>query len=275
MPVRLSSARSLNNKWIDFPPLHPAQPPRHVLRPARRAPNSPPHSPPNSPPNSPTNSPPNLPPNSPPKSPPLRSHRALKLPLPFRLLRVVLLILLLLLLGASPTACRYQNCSFLEGYILQYVCNSEYVENIRLQHKDRIPAIGTPYAIWRRSDSNDPNYLLISFYDSPLFSCYTVVMSDGQFYCDGHNFVEPNTEAAQLHCINFPFQYATDLYDACARTPCPANSPPLSTVIAYMKENIQRTNEAAPRLQRPAAVPFILPLLPFLLSRYFGILLCQ
>ncbi|KAI8037755.1 uncharacterized protein LOC128259732 [Drosophila gunungcola] len=235
MPVRLSSARSLNN---------PRHPPRHALR-------------------QPSSSPPN-------------TKLQLQPHCPLPLLRRVLLLLFLLLLGPAPTLCEPgPNCTFIEGYILQYVCHGSYVEDMRLQHKDRLPALGTPYAIWRRSDTIDPAYLLISFYDSPLFSCYTVVMSEGQFYCDGRNFVEPNTEAAQLQCINFPFHYTTDLYDACAASPCPDDSPPISVAIAYMKENIKKTSEAGPPAKRPPFFHFLVPTIHFLLTRYFAILLCQ
>ncbi|XP_033158744.1 uncharacterized protein LOC117140098 [Drosophila mauritiana] len=253
MPVRLSSARSLNNKWIDRPslrpPQHTKQPkhPRHSLRPVC------------SPPPSTTTLPP----------PQLKPHP------PCPLFRPVPFLLLLLILGPVPAACKDQNCTFLEGYILQYVCHSSYIEEIRLQHKDRIPAIGTPYAIWKRPDTHDPSYLLISFYDSPLFSCYTVVMHKGKFYCDGRNFIEPNTEVEQMHCLNYPFHYTLHLYNACAKKPCSEGSPPIAVAIAYMKSNIRRTSEAVPRVKRPAAVPLLVPIIPLLLSRYFGILLCQ
>ncbi|XP_016992293.1 uncharacterized protein LOC108054055 [Drosophila rhopaloa] len=246
MPVRLSSARSLNN-------------PRQHPRPVWRRPRSPSPSSSSSP--------------SPLPSPTLKVQPHCPLPLP--LLRPVLVLLLLVILAPAPAVCDEPNCTFIEGYMLQYVCHSKYVEEIRLQHKDRIPAIGTPYAIWRRPDTNDPSYLLISFYDSPLFSCFTVVMSDGKFYCDGRNFIEPNTDAAQLHCINFPFHYTTHLYDSCARTPSPDDSPPISVAIAYMKENIKNNNQAGLRVKCPAFFPFLVPMIPFLISRYFGILLCQ
>ncbi|XP_039488629.1 uncharacterized protein LOC120449986 [Drosophila santomea] len=255
MPVRLSSARSLNNKWIDRPSLRPpqhtkqTQHPRHALRPACSPP-----------PSTTTLPPPQLKPHPHPPRPLFR-------PVPF--------LLLLLILGPAPAACKDQNCTFLEGYILQYVCHSSYIEEIRLQHKDRIPAIGTPYAIWKRPDTNEPSYLLISFYDSPLFACYTVVMHNGKFYCDGRNFIEPNTEVEQMHCLNYPFHYTLDLYNACAKKPCSKGSPPISVAIAYMKSNIRRTSEAEPRAKLPAAVPLLVPVIPLLLSRYFGILLCQ
>ncbi|XP_017004240.2 uncharacterized protein [Drosophila takahashii] len=247
MPVRLSSARSLNNKWIDCPPLHRPQQtqhpqqPRHALRPIRRPP-----------------SPPQLQLQIQPETHP-----------------VLLLALILLILAPAPALCKEQNCTFLDNYILKFVCHGSYVEEMRLEHKDRIPAIGTPYAIWKRSDLNEPSYLLISFYDSQLFNCYTVVMNKGKFYCDGRNYIEPNTDAVQLHCINFPFHYTTHLYDACAKKPSSVGSPPISVAIAYMKDNIRRTDEAGPRLKCAAAVPFLVTIIPFLLSRYFGILLCQ
>ncbi|XP_037718203.1 uncharacterized protein LOC119552611 [Drosophila subpulchrella] len=253
MPVRLSSARSLNNKWIDCPPLHHPQQtqhpqhPRHALRPPRRPP-------------SPT-----------PPSPKLQLQPHSPLPV----FQPVLLLVLLLILAPAPALCRDENCTFLEGYILQFVCHGTYVEEMRLQYKDRIPAIGTPYAIWKRSDTHDPSYLLISFYDSQLFNCYTVVMNSGKFYCDGRNYIEPNTEAARLHCINFPFHYTTHLYDACSKKPSTEGSPPISVAIAYMKDNIRRTDGTGPRLQCPAVVPLLVTTIPFLLSRYFGILLCQ
>ncbi|XP_017084253.1 uncharacterized protein LOC108116745 [Drosophila eugracilis] len=237
MPVRLSSARSLNNKWIDCPRLHPPQKTHHHT-----------HS------------------QSQPK---LLRKRHSPHPLP------VFFFLLLLIIEPAAVVCKEENCSFIEGYILHYVCHSCYVEEIRVQHKDRIPAIGTPYAIWRRSDIRDPSYLLISFYDSPLFSCYTVTMSDGKFYCDGRNYIEPDTEAAQLHCINFPFHYTTHLYDSCAKKPSSKGSPPISVAIAYMKDNIKTTDDAEPRVKCLAVVTFLFPIIPFLLSRYFGILLCQ
>ncbi|KAH8322276.1 hypothetical protein KR059_009817, partial [Drosophila kikkawai] len=129
--------------------------------------------------------------------------------------KAVLLLLTLILMGPTPAACENASCSFIEGHILEYVCHSTYAENIRYQHKDRIPAIGTPYAIWRRTDTNRPSYLLIAFYDSPLFSCYTVVLNNQQLYCDGRNYVLPDTMPAQLHCIDFPFHYTTDLYNTC------------------------------------------------------------
>ncbi|KAH8286084.1 hypothetical protein KR054_002293, partial [Drosophila jambulina] len=129
--------------------------------------------------------------------------------------KAVLLLLTLLLMGPTPAACANASCNFIEGHILEYVCQSTYKDSTRIQHKDRIPAVGTPYAIWRRTDTNHPSYLLIAFYDSPLFSCYTVVLSNKELYCDGRNYVEPNTKPAQLHCIDFPLRYATQLYNYC------------------------------------------------------------
>ncbi|KAH8364197.1 hypothetical protein KR084_003508 [Drosophila pseudotakahashii] len=242
MPVRLSSARSLNNKWIDCPPLHRPQQTQH-----------PPH----------------------PRQLHLQLQPETHLPRPVFQPVLLLVLLLLLIFGPCPSLCKEQNCTFIENYILQFVCHGSYVEEMRLEHKDRIPAIGTPYAIWKRSDLKDPTYLLISFYDSQLFNCYTVVMNKGKFYCDGRNFIEPNTDAVQLHCINFPFHYTTHLYDSCAKKPSSEASPPISVAIAYMKDNIRRTDEAGPRLKCAAAVPFLVTIIPFLLSRYFGILLCQ
>ncbi|KAH8270593.1 hypothetical protein KR018_012081 [Drosophila ironensis] len=239
MPVRLSSAQSLKIKWIDCPPLHAPQRPRNALRLLR-----------------------------PPPAPNPNQTKNSSL-LPFRL---PLLLLLLLLLGPAPGQCVRENCSFIEGHILQYVCQSNYKRETRLAHKDRIAAIGTPYVIWKRSDTEDASYLLISFYESPLFSCFTVVMSDGKFYCDGRNFEEPQTRPLQLHCINFPFHYTTDLYDFCSKSRRRGNTQPISVAIAYMKENIKRTSEAGPRLACSAA---LLLLVFVLVSRLFGILLSQ
>lgn len=141
--------------------------------------------------------------------------------------KAVLLLLTLLLMGPAAAACaKKENCTFIEGHILEYVCQGTYEREIRLEHKDRIPAIGTPYAIWKRTDTRVPSYLFIAFYDSPLFSCYQVVMSDGKLYCDGRNFAEPNTKPAQLHCIDFPFHYTTQLFNSCAKEPCYEETPP-------------------------------------------------
>ncbi|KAH8258838.1 hypothetical protein KR038_010683, partial [Drosophila bunnanda] len=157
------------------------------------------------------------------------------------------------------------SCNFIEGHILEYVCHGTYKEDIRYMHKDRIPAIDTPYAIWRRTDTSHPSYLLIVFYDSPLFSCYTVVLSNKQLFCDGRNYALPSTEPAQLHCIDFPFRYTTELYNSCAKTPCDAGSPPISVAIAYMNENVKTTGE--PRVCTTcSAVVFVLLLVVAILQ---------
>ncbi|KAH8380596.1 hypothetical protein KR009_011606 [Drosophila setifemur] len=242
MPVRLPSAHSLNIKWIDCPPLHPP----HALQP--------------------------LPP-PPPTSPPKTNRKPL--PLRFPLSYSVLLLLVLLLGEPAPGVCKMDNCSIIEGHVLQYVCRGTYTKEFRLQHKDRIAAIGAPYAIWKRTDSNFPSYLLISFYESPLFSCYTVVLSRGRFYCDGRNYEEPKTEPMQLHCINYAFHYNTQLYDECSKTPRPEDSQPVAVAIAYMKENIKVISEARCRLAWSAPILILVSSLALLPSRLFGILLSQ
>lgn len=241
MPVRLSSARSLNIKWIDCPPLHPPQHSRHALRSLR-------------PPPSPN-----------PKNSQNQNSSLLPIPLP-------LLLLLLLLLGPVPALCTPENCSFIEGHILQFVCQSTYKKETRLQHKDRIPAIGAPYAIWKRTDTEDVSYILISFYESPLFRCFSVVMSEGKFYCDGRNYEEPLTRPTQLHCLNFPFHYTTELFDLCSKTHRDENTQPIAVAIMYMQENIKRTNKAGPRLACSAAA-FLL--VSVIVSQLFGILLSE
>ncbi|XP_022219688.2 uncharacterized protein LOC111072258 [Drosophila obscura] len=170
-------------------------------------------------------------------------------------LHLLLVLLLVLLVGRPiipPVRAANENCTFIDGYILQYLCQGTYNRDMRLMYKDRIPAMDTLYTIWQRSDTIDPVYLLIAFYDSPISSCFTLVMEKGKFYCDGQNYVLNLMGSAEVHCLDFPFDYAEMLYESCMKAEYPPNTNSISVAIIYMKNNIVKTIDSVPDLRASA-----------------------
>ncbi|KAH8371625.1 hypothetical protein KR093_008291, partial [Drosophila rubida] len=124
---------------------------------------------------------------------------------------------LILLFVVAPTMQEraLDNCTFIDGHILEFVCHGFYDRNLRLMYKDRIPAIDTPYAIWQRADYFGSSMLLIVFYEGPLSECYNLVFEDGKFYCDGHNYAMDVDGSVLIHCMPFQFTYADELHKRC------------------------------------------------------------
>ncbi|BFF96842.1 uncharacterized protein DMAD_05389 [Drosophila madeirensis] len=166
-------------------------------------------------------------------------------------LLLVLQLLLVLLVGRPipPVRADYENCTFFDGFVLQYLCQGRYDREMRLLYKDRIPAMDTPYTIWQRSDTIDPVHLLVAFYDSPISSCFTLVMDKGKFYCDGQNYFVPLTGSAEVHCLDFPFDYAEKLYGRCMNAEYPSNTNTISVAMVYMKHNIIKVIDSVPDLR--------------------------
>ncbi|KAH8260899.1 hypothetical protein KR044_000194, partial [Drosophila immigrans] len=107
------------------------------------------------------------------------------------------------------------NCTFIDGHILEFVCQGFYDHNLRLMYKDRIPAIDAPYAIWQRADYFGSSMLLIVFYEGPLSNCYNLVFEDGKFYCDGRNYAMDVEDSILVNCMPFQFTYADELHKRC------------------------------------------------------------
>ncbi|XP_017139397.1 uncharacterized protein LOC108153770 [Drosophila miranda] len=171
------------------------------------------------------------------------------------LLVLQLLLLLLLLLGRPiPVQSANDNCTFIDGYVLQYLCQGRFDREMRLMYKDRIPSMDAPYTIWQRSDTISPVYLLVAFYNSPISSCFTLVMDGGKFYCDGQNYVMKLHTSAEVHCLAFPFDYAEMLYESCMKEEYPSDTEPIAVAIIYMKNNIIKIIDSVPDLKASAVL---------------------
>ncbi|KRF97715.1 uncharacterized protein Dwil_GK28160 [Drosophila willistoni] len=150
------------------------------------------------------------------------------------------LLLLLIVLNGIPTTDAYvssKNCSFVEGHILEFACQGVYDRELRLLHKDRHPAIGTPYVVWQRSDYMGSAILLIAFYESPLFNCYNLVYDDDKFYCDGLNYPLEFDSPISTHCLSFHFKYAEALYKKCIGVR-KTHIRTISAAVIYMNSNV-------------------------------------
>ncbi|XP_017861149.1 PREDICTED: uncharacterized protein LOC108612702 [Drosophila arizonae] len=147
--------------------------------------------------------------------------------------------LLLLLHPATVSTLSLKNCSFIDGHILEFVCHGKYERQIRLQYKDRNPAINAPYSIWQRADYFGSSMLLIVFYEGPLTRCYNIVYSDGLFYCNGRNYPMELDESIIVNCIPFQFTYADELHKRCKTSKKTQYASTISSVIIYMESNIQ------------------------------------
>ncbi|XP_023168185.1 uncharacterized protein LOC111597618 [Drosophila hydei] len=152
--------------------------------------------------------------------------------------------LLLLLHPATVTTIGLKNCSFIDGHILEFVCHGKYERQIRLQYKDRNPAINAPYSIWQRADYFGSTMLLIVFYEGPLTRCYNLVLSEGLFYCNGHNYPMELDDSIIVNCIPFKFTYADELHKQC-KTSKKIHASTISSVIIYMESNIIEFSGAA------------------------------
>ncbi|XP_062135025.1 uncharacterized protein LOC133844784 [Drosophila sulfurigaster albostrigata] len=131
-----------------------------------------------------------------------------------------------------------KNCTFIDGHILEFVCHGFYNRDLRLQFKDRIPAIDAPYAIWQRADYFASSMLLIVFYEGPLSNCYNLVFEDGKFYCDGRNYAMDVENSILVNCMPFPFSYSDELHKSCKRKRKSHSAETVSSVIIYMESNI-------------------------------------
>lgn len=147
---------------------------------------------------------------------------------------------LLLLICPVKTCEIPQNCSFIEGHTLEFVCNGFYDRTLRLLYKDRHPAPDTPYSIWQRADHIGASMLLIVFYEGPLSNCYTLVYDEKMFFCNGRNFGLVLEKSALVKCIPFQFTYADELHRRCMKSsrkhPCKVET--ISSVIVYMESNV-------------------------------------
>ncbi|XP_030371956.1 uncharacterized protein LOC115622201 [Scaptodrosophila lebanonensis] len=132
-------------------------------------------------------------------------------------LNISLVLLLLFLFPVQVTA-EPENCSFIDGLILQHDCRGTIDRELRLSYKDHHLAIDTPYAIWKREDYMGTHMLLIVFYETPLFSCYNLVFSNEQFYCNGQNAAMELERPYFFHCLPFSFSYVDDLFRKCEQS---------------------------------------------------------
>lgn len=145
---------------------------------------------------------------------------------------------LLLLFYPAKVSNNLSNCSFIDGHILEFVCHGFYDRTLRLQFKDRHPAIETPYAIWQRADYFGSSMLLIVFYEGPLSNCFNLVLDDGKFYCDGRNYPIQLEGTISVNCMPFAFTYADALHKRCKRKRKTPAAETVSSVIIYMESNL-------------------------------------
>lgn len=143
---------------------------------------------------------------------------------------------LLLLLCPVKAPKPLTNCSFIEGHKLEYLCNGLYDRALRLQYKDRHPAPDTPYAIWQRTDGLA--MLLIVFYESPINSCYNLILDNHQFYCDGRNYPLDLEKTILINCLPFQFTYPDELNARCRTRLKKYDNPTISSAIIYMESNV-------------------------------------
>ncbi|ALC44267.1 CG43330 [Drosophila busckii] len=142
------------------------------------------------------------------------------------------------MLYLTSVSCSISNCSFMNDHVLQFVCHGFYDRTLRLKHKDRLPAEGTPYAIWQRSDFVGSSMLLIVFYESPLSKCSQLVFDDGDFYCNGNNYKMLIDESIDKYCLPFQLSYADELHKRCKRSKDSKPAKTISSVFIYMDSNI-------------------------------------
>lgn len=145
---------------------------------------------------------------------------------------------LLLLLYPAKVSSSLNNCTFIDGHILEFVCHGFYDRILRLQYKDRHPAENTPYAIWQRADYFGSSMLLIVFYEGPLSNCYNLVLDDGKFYCDGRNYPMDIEDSILVYCMPFAFTYSDQLHKRCNRPRKTHAAETISSVIIYMESNL-------------------------------------
>ncbi|XP_032598447.1 uncharacterized protein LOC116806303 [Drosophila grimshawi] len=145
---------------------------------------------------------------------------------------------LLLLLYPVKVSSGLNNCTFIDGHILEFVCHGWFDRQLYLLYKDRHPALNTPYSIWQRADYIGSSMLLIVFYESPLTNCYNLVYSEGDFYCNGRNYPMDLQGTFRVNCLPFQFTYSDELHKKCHKIKKGRSAETISSVIVYMESNL-------------------------------------
>lgn len=178
---------------------------------------------------------------------------------------------LLLLLCPAKVSNTLNNCSFIEGHILEFVCHGLFDRALRLQYKDHIPVTDAPYNVWQRADYFGSSMLLIVFYEGPLSDCFNLVLDDGKFYCDGRNYPLQIEDTILVNCIPFQFTYADELHKRCKRHyKRPSRKvATISSVIVYMESNILVGSRSSKSLHCSHLLLFIQLICTMLLRFHF------
>lgn len=172
--------------------------------------------------------------------------------------------LLLLLYPAKTYSVGLNNCSFIDGKIMEFVCHGSYERYLRLLYKDRHPALHTPYSIWQRADHFGPSMLLIVFYEGPLTNCYNIVLNEGKIYCNGRNYPLEIESSILMFCMPFQFSYADELHKQCKKGKKKKHySTTISSVIIYMESNLVVTSRSSKSLYCSNLLVLIVLLLRF------------
>lgn len=163
----------------------------------------------------------------------------------------------------------FDDCGFVEGLTLHFICEGVITKAFRDEWKAVCPPSGVRYSFWKNKETNTD---MVAFYDIRLQKCVKIKIQNygTLFICNDSQNSEHELKLpeATVLCFTAEVPYVSALHQACVKTD--KLNPPLRTIIHFSIEPNANSIECAPKISNHILLLIVNSILNFIISQIYA-----